>query len=190
MTTTTSKSAHLLCTARSLFEKEGFHATGIDRILTEANVAKMTLYNNFGSKEQLIVAVLEEASQAMIDRLEATAIQASSDPYDQILAVFDAFGQWYTDPAFCGCMFQAAVAEFPDPDSAPAQAAREHHERLCNTFENLCTRAELRETRILARQLALLASGANCVARQARTRTPADDARSIVELLLERNCRL
>jgi len=186
---TSTKSAHLLATARSLFEKEGFHATGIDRILNEAKVAKMTLYNNFGSKEQLIVAVLDEASRTMIDRLETTALESSTDPYDQILAVFDAFGDWYTDPAFCGCMFQAAVAEFPDPDSAPAQAARMHHQRICSTFEGLCQRAELLHTQELARQLALLASGATCVARQARARTPADDARTIVELLLERNCR-
>jgi AcrR family transcriptional regulator len=190
MTTAPTKSAHLLSTARDLFEREGFHATGIDRILSEANVAKMTLYNNFGSKEQLIVAVLEQASSNMISRLQTTAELASNDPYEQILAVFDAFGDWYTDPDFCGCMFQAAVAEFPDPDSPPALAARAHHERLCATFETLCERAELRETKTLARQLALLASGANCVARQARMRTPADDARTIVELLLERNCRL
>ncbi|MBL4591612.1 MAG: TetR/AcrR family transcriptional regulator, partial [Phycisphaerales bacterium] len=91
-----SKSAQLLCTARSLFEKEGFHATGIDRILTEANVAKMTLYNNFGSKEQLIVAVLEDSSKSMIARLQETAQSANTDPYMQILAIFDAFGDWYS----------------------------------------------------------------------------------------------
>ncbi len=181
-----SKSAHLLHTARSLFEKEGFHATGIDRILTEAKVAKMTLYNNFGSKEQLIVAVLEDSSASMIDRLEQTAQIASKDPYMQILAIFDAFGDWYTDPSFCGCMFQAAVAEFPDPDSLPAIAARKHHERICTVFESMCSRAQLADPARLAQKLAMLASGANCVARQAKNRAPADDARCIVELLLER----
>jgi AcrR family transcriptional regulator len=184
-----TKSAKLLYTARSLFEREGFHSTGIDRILTEANVAKMTLYNNFGSKEHLIVAVLDESSVSMIDKLRETAEKASHDPYEQILAIFDAFGEWFNDPAFCGCMFQAAVAEFPDPDSLPAVAARKHHFRLCETFETLCTRAELIDPTTLSRKLAMLASGANCVARQAKNRIPADDARSIVELLLERHCK-
>ncbi|MBL4591435.1 MAG: hypothetical protein JKY96_05695 [Phycisphaerales bacterium] len=83
-------------------------------------------------------------------------------------------------------MFQAAVAEFPDPDSLPAIAARQHYERLCSVFESMCTQAQLQDPSGLARKLALLASGANCVARQAKSRAPADDARSIVELLLER----
>jgi len=75
------KRDHLLACARRLFETEGFHTTGIDRVLSEAGVAKMTLYNNFGSKDGLIVAVLEEASDQMIDRLGQTATAASHDPY-------------------------------------------------------------------------------------------------------------
>ncbi len=187
---TSAKSIQLIATARALFEKEGFHATGIDRILTEAKVAKMTLYNNFGSKEQLIVAVLHDTSVSMITRLQAAAELTSNDPYEQILAVFTTLGNWFDDPTFCGCMFQAAVAEFPDPDSLPAIAAREHHERFCKTFEAMCVRAELTDAPALARKLAMLASGANCVARQARTRGPADDAQSIAELLLERACKI
>ena len=49
----------LLDTAERLFYAEGFHATGIDRVINEAGVARMTLYNHFASKEALIEAVLE-----------------------------------------------------------------------------------------------------------------------------------
>ncbi len=180
------KREKLLEVARRLFETEGFHTTGIDRVLAEAGVAKMTLYNNFGSKDGLIVAVLEQSSHDMIARLEQTINDASSDPYEQILGVFDAFAMWFSDPEFCGCMFQAAVAEFQDPNSKPAIAARGHQIRVAAMFENLCTKAELPDPQTLSRMLGMLASGASCTARQIQTREPADHARQIAEILLER----
>lgn len=181
-----SKRELVLTCARELFESEGFHATGVDRILEKAGVAKMTLYNNFGSKDLLIVEVLNQSSMIMMERIKGFADEAGNDPYDQILAIFRALGEWYQDPQFCGCMFQAAVAEFPDHDSEPAKAALEHHKRLTEVFLELCTNAKLTEPEKLSRELALLASGATCVARQAKNRLPADDAFSIAEILLER----
>jgi len=181
------KKTKLLECARRLFETEGFHTTGIDRILDEAGVAKMTLYNNFGSKDMLIVAVLNDASVDMIDQLQR-AIAHIIDPYEQILGVFDALAGWHSSKDFCGCMFQAAVAEFPNPESEPALAAHEHLLRLISLFKNMCVRAELDDPDTLASMLAMLASGANCMARQMRTRAPADQARQISEILLERAC--
>lgn len=178
----------LLDCARKLFETEGFHTTGIDRILEQAGVAKMTLYNNFGSKDLLIVAALDKASKDMISRLEHAISQASNDPYEQILGVFEALAAWHANPEFCGCMFQAAVAEFPDPESEPAKAACAHHERIIELFRDLTLRAEIPNHQTLAQMLAMLASGASCTARQARTRVPADHARQIAEILLERAC--
>mgnify|MGYP006421022799 CR=1 FL=1 len=183
---TTTKRDHVIECARELFEREGFHATGVDRILERAGVAKMTLYNNFGSKERLIVEVLEESSKAMIERLASFARKAGPDPYDQILGIFHALGAWYADPEFCGCMFQAAVAEYPNPDDTVAIAARAHQERVQDLFSDLCEAAELADPDSLSRRLALLASGATCVARQSRSRTPADDALGVAEVLLER----
>ena len=182
------KRDQLLNCAQKLFEREGFHTTGIDRILETAGVAKMTLYNHFGSKDLLIVAVLEKASQEMIARLESTVEKGSSDPYEQILGIFDALADWHSNPEFCGCMFQAAVAEFPDPESEPARAAAAHFDRCAGMFEHLCIKAELPDPHTLASMLSMLASGASCSARQARSRQPADQARQIAEILLERAC--
>ncbi|MAO22641.1 MAG: TetR family transcriptional regulator [Phycisphaerae bacterium] len=187
LTMPSPKKAKLLACARHLFETEGFHTTGIDRILDEAGVAKMTLYNNFGSKDMLIVAVLNDASSDMINQLQ-DAIAHINDPYEQILGVFDALADWHSSDKFCGCMFQAAVAEFPDPNSAPAIAAREHLLRLHTLFQEMCQRAELNSPEVLGSMLSMLASGANCTARQIRTRVPADQARQIAEILLERAC--
>ncbi len=181
------KKTRLLACARRLFETEGFHTTGIERILDQAGVAKMTLYNNFGSKDMLIVAVLRDASNDMLGQLQQ-AVAHLTDPYEQILGIFDALAAWHSSDNFCGCMFQAAVAEFPDPASEPALAARDHLLRLTSLFKDMCIRAELDRPDDLASMLAMLASGANCTARQVRTRKPADQAREIAEILLERAC--
>ncbi|MCP4245656.1 MAG: helix-turn-helix transcriptional regulator, partial [bacterium] len=54
-----SKKDQLVSVALDLFCRHGFHATGIDTIVAEAGVAKMTLYKHFRSKEDLVVAALE-----------------------------------------------------------------------------------------------------------------------------------
>jgi AcrR family transcriptional regulator len=182
-----SKKTHLIDCARRLFESEGFHTTGIDRILDEAGVAKMTLYNNFGSKDMLIVAVLNNTSTDMLSQLEASVAHLS-DPYEQILGIFDSLAHWHDSNEFCGCMFQAAVAEFPDPNSEPAKAAQAHLFRLIELFKQMCIRAELEDANTLSSMLAMIASGANCTARQIRTALPAIHARQIAEILLERAC--
>ncbi len=178
----------LLECARKLFESEGLHTTGIDKILETAGVAKMTLYNNFGSKDNLIVAVLDQSSNNMIDRLRTHAAGFSNDPYEQILGVFDLFSSWFDSKEFCGCMFQAAVAEFPDPSSPPSIAARAHHQRITDLFVELGTKAELSDAQTLGKMLSMLASGSMCTARQAKNKEPALLAREIAEILLERAC--
>lgn len=182
-----SKKNHLISCARRLFESEGFNATGIDRILEEAGVAKMTLYNNFGSKDMLIVAVLNDTSHDILKRL-TQSVAHLSDPYEQILGIFDALAEWHDSEDFCGCMFQAAVAEFPDPESEPSKAAQMHLIRLTELFKGMCIRAELDDSITLSSMLAMIASGANCTARQIRTNLPAKQARQIAEILLERAC--
>ncbi len=69
-----SKREHLIDIARRLFYRDGFHNTGIDAILAEAGVAKMTLYKHFKSKEELILACLhrqdEEFRNGLMQRVE------------------------------------------------------------------------------------------------------------------------
>jgi len=68
-----NKRDQLIEKAQELFYREGYHATGIDRILAESGVAKMTLYKHFKSKEELILAVLETRHRTMIERLRRSA---------------------------------------------------------------------------------------------------------------------
>ncbi|MDB5551983.1 MAG: transcriptional regulator [Rhizobium sp.] len=111
--------------AYALFKASGFHATGIDKIIAEARVAKMTMYRHFPSKDELIVAVLgyrTELFEAQLDRLAAKAVT----PSQKIGTVFDWYERWFQSPEFHGCLFAHALAEFGDGDHPVFKAVEGH----------------------------------------------------------------
>ena len=73
-----SKRDDLIDTALRLFYTQGFNATGIDKILAESGVAKMTMYKHFKSKDELIVAALERRDEQFRDWLTGEMEKASS----------------------------------------------------------------------------------------------------------------
>jgi AcrR family transcriptional regulator len=109
------KRQHIIETAYGLFKREGFHATGIDRIIAEADVAKMTMYRHFPNKEGLIVEVLDWRTRRFESQLDRLA-EAATTPEQKIATIFDWHGRWFDSPDFHGCLFQHALAEFGTPD--------------------------------------------------------------------------
>ncbi|MGV1793624.1 TetR/AcrR family transcriptional regulator [Rhizobium sp. A37_96] len=122
------KRQHIVETAYRLFKRDGFHATGIDKIIAEAEVAKMTMYRHFPSKEGLIVEVLDWRAarfKRQLDRLS----KAEMTPNEKITAIFDWHERWFESPDFHGCLFQHALAEFGEPTHAVFEAvARQKHD--------------------------------------------------------------
>ncbi|MEV7913826.1 TetR/AcrR family transcriptional regulator [Streptomyces fimicarius] len=110
-----------LAAAERLFYERGIHAVGVDLIAAEAGVTKKTLYDRFGSKEQIVVEYLagrDERWRALLaERLDA----APPEPKARILAVFDASRTWMSDNGSKGCSMINAHAEISDP-SHPAHA--------------------------------------------------------------------
>src|SRR3954470_22982183 len=90
----------LMDTARRLFYRDGYRAVGIDTILAEAGVAKMTLYNHFASKEELIIAVLEQRDREFRESILATVNATGSNPEKRLLAVFDWLEGWFGSEDF------------------------------------------------------------------------------------------
>lgn len=109
----------LLDTATRLFYSVGIHAVGIDRIIAEAGVAKATFYNHFPSKEDLVVAYVEEQ-----DRLgrEAVAALPKQPPRRMIAAILGRIGDAATGGGYRGCPFLNAAAEYPDPEGPVRKA--------------------------------------------------------------------
>ena len=109
----------LLDTATRLFYEGGIHAIGIDRIIAEAGVAKATFYNHFPSKDDLVVAYIEEQ-----DRLGRAAVAALPEqpPREAIAAIMGRISEAVTAGGWRGCPFLNAAAEYPDPASPVRRA--------------------------------------------------------------------
>ena len=112
---TSDKRQIIVETAYALFKRFGFHATGIDRIIAEAEVAKMTMYRHFPSKDGLIVEVLNWRAQRFERQLDQL-VQDAIAPERKIETIFDWHGRWFQTSDFHGCLFAHALAEFGDPE--------------------------------------------------------------------------
>jgi len=135
-----TKRQAIIDTAGRLFSAHGYHAVGIDRVVAEARVAKMTLYNHFSSKDDLIVQVLREWGQGFRRRL-FSFVDRFDEPEERLAAVFSWHDRWFKAPDFNGCMFVSAAAEFPDCEDGIHRAAvrhkREIHEYLAALLVDL-----------------------------------------------------
>src|SRR5215471_12281117 len=94
--TTRSARDRILDTAYDLFSRHGVRAVGVDTIIAESGVAKMTLYRHFASKDELVLAFMDAREQRWTrDWVEAESARRSSTPAEQLLAVFDLFDEWF-----------------------------------------------------------------------------------------------
>lgn len=117
----------LLEAASRLFYDRGISATGVDAIIAEAGVAKMSLYNNFTSKDELVLTYIQERHEEWL-QLYATRMESCETPVDRILAVFDAYidhAEFAYDRGFRGCGLLNAAAELPA--GAPGREAVARH---------------------------------------------------------------
>jgi len=174
----------ILRAASRLFYMQGFHATGIDRIIAEAGVAKMSLYQHFRSKDELIAAFLDRRDDYWCDWLASRVEALANSPKARLLAVFDALGEWFESPDFRGCAFINAAVEFPDAQHSARLASREHKQRVHAYLENLAMAAKMPQAAELAAQLALLIEGAIVTALVAPGPAPAQRARAIAQRIL------
>jgi len=164
---TLDRRQRLIDTALALFSSGGYHATGIDRIIADSGVAKMTLYKNFRTKDALIVAALETCDAAFREWIAAEIERRAKTPGQKLLALFDAYGAWFEggfDGKFTGCSFVKAAGEYTDPSDPIHAVAAAHKAAVLREVITLATQAALREPETISRQLFLLLEGALSVA--------------------------
>jgi AcrR family transcriptional regulator len=154
-----SRRDELVETAMRVFYREGFNSTGIDRVLREAGISRMTLYNHFKSKDELIVAALRRRDEVFRNRMHKYIESASKDPAERLLAAFDFHEQWFTSEEFNGCMFLNASSEFADPECAIRRTAAEHVRAIGTYMLDLCRAANLQDPEQIARQIHILLEG-------------------------------
>ncbi len=174
----------LLAAADELFYAEGVHVVGVDRIVERAGVTKASLYNTFGSKDELVRAYLENHFRMRQDRV-AKILAKDTTPRGRILSVFAEVEGFLAGSAFRGCRFISAAAE-SQPGEAGAVVADEYRAWLWSLFTDLAEAAGARDPKQLGRQLFLLYDGAAVAARMDKDRGAAAKAvGSAVESLLD-----
>ena len=109
----------ILSAAYELFTRHGVRAVGVDSIIDSAGVAKATLYRNFASKNELVLAVLDRRERLWTNEwLRSEVERRTDDPAARLLAIFDVFGEWFAVDDFEGCTFVNVMLEVYDRDEA------------------------------------------------------------------------
>jgi len=149
----------LLTTASRIFYAEGIHSVGVDRIVAEAKVTRATFYRHFPSKEDLVLAYLQGADQAIRGQA-AKAVAAGLSAGDTVRAIAASIAQGIQSPDFRGCAFLNAVAEYPDPGHPVHKAVLAHRQWFLDTINTLMARIQETKAEPAAQHFVMLRDGA------------------------------
>src|SRR5437660_11342691 len=166
----------LLSAATYLFCKNGINATGIDAIIEEAGTAKTTLYKLFGSKTNLVNAVLESEGKQWREWFIGATEAGGGDPREKLARIFPALKSWFGEERFYGCPFINAVAEHDKDQKQFRAIALRHKKVVLAHIEKLAAEMGAAEPEVLAHQLALLIDGAIVAAMVSQDPGVADTA--------------
>jgi AcrR family transcriptional regulator len=148
----------LLAAADRLFYREGVGAVGIDRVLAEAGAAKASLYQHFGSKDQLVASYLER--RTVDARANIEAYLAGTPPSQRALKFFDWVVEWAESQDFRGCPLQHTVSELTDAAHPARSVAHGQREWFAERFREWTAAAGVKDSKATARALMVLFDGA------------------------------
>jgi len=177
----------ILEAAYDLFSRGGVRAIGVDTITSEADVAKMTLYRNFNSKNELALAFLQLREQRWtVGWVQDEVLRRGSTPAGQLLAIFEIFSEWFARDDFEGCAFVTSLLEFEDREDPVRQACVMHLANIRAFVCELADAAGVQDAERFAAQWHILMKG-SIVAAHEGDREAALKARELGVLLLERH---
>lgn len=175
----------MLAAADELFYAEGVTSTGVDAVIDRAGVATGSLYNNFGGKDALIEAYLQERDQRWRIQWES-CIAEHEDPGTRVLALFTAAEHWFERTAVNrGCAHLAAALQLP-ADHPGSRAAAAHKQHLVDRLGDLCAETDCADPTDLAQDLLLIYEGMHNLIAMDLDPAPIDRARSLATWRLGR----
>jgi AcrR family transcriptional regulator len=173
----------LLDAADELFYEEGIQTVGIDRVIAHAGVAKASLYDLFGSKEELVRSYLQRRHELRQARMRERMAR-HGEPREKILSLFDVFAEAAANPKFSGCAFARAGAE-AKPGSSVRTAVDESRAWTLALFIQLATDVGANDPGLLGLQLVSLYDGASMSAYIDRNPRAARVARTTAAMLVD-----
>jgi len=129
----------ILLAAQSLFYQDGIRATGINRLIADSHVTKVTFYRHFSSKDALILEVLEHRHQQWISWF-TDALQRHGG---NVGAIVPALSEWFQDENFRGCIFINSVGEMASPEII--NITRRHKQEVQDMIATLLPPSEQQE---------------------------------------------
>jgi AcrR family transcriptional regulator len=171
-------------TAARLFYQNGYRAVGVDTLAAASGIGKMTLYRHFPSKDDLIVAYLEDSHNLFWHHFEAI-IQDAPTAREKLLAFFASLQEYVVTPACYGCPFLNVATEYPETGYAGHQVAMEHKQSVRRRFRQLAEEAGAIEPAVLADQLFLLMDGAFMASRMFGPDNPAAHLAAGARILID-----
>ncbi|WP_170410069.1 TetR/AcrR family transcriptional regulator [Ruegeria atlantica] len=180
-----NKRDELVRKALQVFYRDGFHATGMDKLVVETGVSKTSMYKHFRSKEDLILAALQLRDESFRKWFLCRVEELADTPADQLIASFDVLGEWFQEDSFRGCMFIKAGAEYQEQDHPIHVHAATYKKLMLEFLTDLARKAGARDPKALGCQLLLLQEGAIVTAVLVKNCDPAKDAKTAARVLLE-----
>jgi AcrR family transcriptional regulator len=174
----------ILESAYDLFARRGIRSVGIDEVIERAGVAKATLYRHFPSKDDLVLAFLERREQRWTrEWVETEAKRRGSNPEEQLLAIFDAFDEWFRRDDFEACSFINVMLEM-GPQHPAGSASVHHLENIRSIVRRLAEEASLRDPGPFAHSWHILMKGSFVAAAEGDLEA-AQRAKAMARLVLD-----
>jgi AcrR family transcriptional regulator len=178
------KKTEIVQKAYDRFYDGGFHATGVDAVMADTGISKRTLYKYFGSKEELIEAVLAYYGAQIGESLFRPAQQFSNDPCEQIMAFFDIREEMISDRPIRGCLGIKASQEYIGKHDGIASAGKTFAKVVESTFTRLCEKAQFDEPALVGKEITILFQGAVLLSQVYGEPSPFHAAKSAAGVLL------
>ena len=171
-------------TAYALFTRHGIRGVGIDRIIAESGVAKMTFYRHFPSKDDLVMAFLDLRERRWTrEWLQVEVERLASTPRERLLSFFDAMDPWFRREDYESCPFARTLLEISEEDSRVRLEAVARLEVVRKLIADYAREAEFPDPEAVAYQIQILLLGAILSASRG-DRDAARRARAMAELLV------
>lgn len=169
----------ILLTAHDLFYRDGIRATGIDRVIAESGVTKVTFYRHFPSKNELILRYLDYRHKHWMSWFRDALKRHGAKPQ----AVVAAMAEWFDNPQFRGCAFINGVAEVEESVPEVMQVAQDHKDDMASAIAELLPASRTRQK--TAQTIAVAVDGAII---QAQMRQGSTEALAALERIIEALC--
>lgn len=173
----------ILEAASRLFYEQGIRAVGVDAIVEEADVAKVTLYNNFGSKDELAAAYMRERRSRWQGWIESF-VEQEEDAGRRLVVIFDALEEWMEEGGFRGSAAINVFSEISDSEHPARVAAQEYKVWTQGYLRDLASAAGSEDPDKLSERLWILLEGATITSVMEESLAPVREARELAAALI------